>query len=95
MSCFSNEFNKSKEFISLSESIDTFSAPVGAIGLSDVAKCFAVHAICEKGNKAFVITPDEATAVKVKECLRAAAGCFAVPCKGVHLCGGCRCQQRI
>ena len=50
MSCFSNEFNKSKEFISLSESIDTFSAPVGAIGLSDVAKCFAVHAICEKDH---------------------------------------------
>lgn len=69
MSCFSNEFNKSKEFISLSESMDTLRAPVGAIGLSDVTKCFAIHTICEKGSKAFVITPDEATAVKVKECL--------------------------
>ena len=62
MSCFSNEFNKSEEFLSLSRSIDTLSAPVGAIGLSDVTKCFAVHSICEKGDKAFVITPDEATA---------------------------------
>lgn len=69
MSCFSNEFNKSEEFLSLSRSIDTLSAPVGAIGLSDVTKCFAVHSICEKGDKAFVITPDESTAVKIHECL--------------------------
>lgn len=70
MSCFSNEFNKSKEFLSLSESINTLNAPVGAIGLSDVAKCFLIHSICEQGQKAFVITPDEATAVKVQECLK-------------------------
>lgn len=69
MSCFSNEFNKSKDFLSLSESINTLNAPVGAIGLSDVTKCFLIHSICEQGQKAFVITPDEATAVKVHECL--------------------------
>lgn len=69
MSCFSNEFNKSKEFLSLSQSIDSLSAPVGAIGLSDITKCFLIHALCEKGEKAFVVTPDEATAVKVHECL--------------------------
>lgn len=67
MSCFSNEFNKSKDFLSLSKSIGTADAPVGAIGLSDVAKCFAVHSVCDNGNKAFVITPDEATAVKMQE----------------------------
>ncbi len=69
MSCFSEEFNKSKDFISLSKSIDSLNAPVGAIGLSDITKCFAIHALCEKGDKAFVITPDEATAVKVQESL--------------------------
>ena len=67
MSCFSEEFNKSKDFISLSRSVDTLNAPVGAIGLSDVAKCFAIHCICEKGEKAFIITPDEASAVKLQE----------------------------
>lgn len=69
MSCFSEEFNKSNDFISLSESIHTLNAPVGAIGLSDVAKCFIIHSICQNGEKAFVITPDEATAVKVQESL--------------------------
>lgn len=69
MSCFSKEFNKSKDFISLSKSIDTLNAPVGAIGLSDVTKCFFIHSLCENGEKAFIITPDEATAVKVQESL--------------------------
>ena len=69
MSCFSNEFNKSKEFQNLSKSVNTLNAPVGVIGLSDVAKCFAAHSLCQNGEKAFVITPDEATAVKVQECL--------------------------
>ena len=69
MSCFSNEFNKSKEFKSLSRSINTLDAPVGVIGLADISKCFAIHSLVANGDKAFVITPDEATAVKVKEAL--------------------------
>lgn len=69
MSCFSNEFNKSKELSGLIKSIDTLSAPVGAIGLSDITKCFLIHTICERGEKAFVITPDEATSVKIHEAL--------------------------
>lgn len=69
MSCFSNEFNKSKEFINLSESVNADNAPVGVIGLSDVSKCFVAHSLCQKGEKSFIITPDEATAVKVQECL--------------------------
>lgn len=67
MSCFSNEFNKSDEFQNLRKSVDTLNAPVGVIGLSDVAKCFVIHSLCQKGEKAFVITPDEATAVKIQE----------------------------
>lgn len=87
MSCFSEEFNKSKDFISLSKSIDSLNAPVGAIGLSDITKCFAIHSLCEKGDKAFVITPDEATAVKVPgKSVTASGGCSALPLKGVDLC---------
>lgn len=69
MSCFSNEFNKSKEFLSLSSSIASANGPVGAIGLSDVTKSFAIHSICEQEGKAFVITPDEASAVRMQESL--------------------------
>lgn len=69
MSCFSAEFNKSKDFKGLSSSINTLDAPVGAIGLSDIAKCFAIHSLCDDGKKAFIITPDEATAVKLQESL--------------------------
>lgn len=69
MSCFSNEFNKSNALKGLIRSIDTLSAPVGAIGLSDITKCFLIHTICERGEKAFVITPDEASAVKIHETL--------------------------
>lgn len=67
MSCFSNEFNKSKEFLSLNKSISTHLAPVGATGLGDISKAFVIHSVCEEGSKAFVITPDEASAVKLKE----------------------------
>jgi transcription-repair coupling factor (superfamily II helicase) len=69
MSCFSLEFNKSKEFANLSQSITTLCAPIGVIGLSDVTKGFVIHSLCENGEKAFVITPDEAGAVRMKETL--------------------------
>lgn len=69
MSCFANQFNKSKEFKSLAESVNTLNAPVGVLGLTDIAKCFCAHALCNGGEKAFIITPDEASAVKAQECL--------------------------
>ncbi len=68
MSCFSKVFEKSGEFISLSESISNANAPVGAIGLADINKVHIVHSLCEKQNKkAFIITPDEASAVRFYE----------------------------
>lgn len=68
MSCFSNLFEKSEEFLSLSKSVDSLNAPVGAVGLADINKVFVVHSLCEKLNKkAFIITPDEASAVKFYE----------------------------
>jgi len=68
MSCFSKIFEKSEEFIRLSESIYPPNAPVGAIGLSDINKVHAVHSLCEKQKKkAFILTPDEASAVRFYE----------------------------
>jgi transcription-repair coupling factor (superfamily II helicase) len=68
MSCFSNVLEKSSEFISLSESISTLNAPVGAVGLADINKVHTVHSLQQKLNKkAFIITPDEASAVKFYE----------------------------
>ncbi len=67
MSCFSNEFNKSKEFSDLNRLVNSHNAPVGVTGLCDAAKCFLIHSLCQNGEKAFIITPDEACAVKIQE----------------------------
>ena len=69
MSCFKTEFNKSKDFLSLKRSVDTHNSPVGATGLSDAAKAFMIHSLCNDGEKAFVITPDESSAIKLQETL--------------------------
>ena len=60
---FSNELNKSNEFLSLKRSVETLNAPVGAVGLSDVTKALAIHALCDGVAKAFIIAPDESYAV--------------------------------
>ena len=68
MSCFSKIYEQNNEFISLSRGIDSLNAPVGAIGLSDINKVFVVHSLCaQKRKPAFIITPDEASAVKFYE----------------------------
>ncbi len=68
MSCFSKIFDQNTEFISLSRGIDSLNAPVGAIGLSDINKVFLIHSLCYNSRKkAFIITPDEASAVRVYE----------------------------
>lgn len=68
MSSFSEVFEKSSEYVRLSESINTLGAPVGAIGVPDINKVHLVHSLCEKLNKnAFVITPDDASAVRFYE----------------------------
>lgn len=70
MSCFSQIFEKSTEFLSLGKSINTKGMPVGATGVSDAAKAHFIHALMEfKQNKALVIMPDEASAVRMSESL--------------------------
>ena len=68
MSCFSKIFEQNTEFISLNRSVNTLNAPVGAIGLTDINKVFLVHSLCAINKKtAFIITPDEASALRFYE----------------------------
>ena len=72
MSCFSKCFEKSGEFVSLSRSITPGGMPVGATGVSGAGKAALIHSLCEnKGQTAFVIMPDEASAVRMYENLSA------------------------
>lgn len=81
MSCFSEMFLKSSEFKSLSAAVDPLGTPVGAVGVPDGFKPHLIHSvICEKGKKALVITPDEASAVRMSENLGAvSAGVLYYP----------------
>ncbi len=68
MSGFSKLLEKSEAFRSLSSSIRTLNAPVGATGLAGVSKAAVIHSLCEQLHKtAFVIMPDEASAVRMYE----------------------------
>lgn len=72
MSCFSKIFEKSSEFLSLGRSVDPSGTPVGATGVSDAVKPHLIHALIQfKKNKALVIMPDEASAVRMSENLGA------------------------
>lgn len=62
MSCFSKVFEKSDEFKSLAGSININGAAVGATGVSDAVKAHMIHSLIqEKGEKAVIIMPDEAS----------------------------------
>lgn len=75
MSCFSKIFEKSNEFLSLGKSINPFGAPVGATGVSDSVKAHFIHSLTEfNHNKALIIMPDEASAVRMSENLGAVQG---------------------
>lgn len=68
MSCFSKIFEKSNEFLSLGKSINPSGMPVGATGVSDAAKAHFIHSLSQlKQNKALIIVPDEASAVRMSE----------------------------
>lgn len=68
MSCFSKIFDKSQEFLSLNQAVTSRHQPVGATGLSAIHKAHVIHSLCQKqSSKALIITPDESSAVKLKE----------------------------
>ena len=75
MSCFSGELNQSDAFASLNRAWTTGSRPVGAVGLSETGKALVLHALYEQQKKPLlVLTPDEASAVKLTEDLRTLQG---------------------
>lgn len=68
MNCFTSILQKDTEYQKLNKAISTHCGPVGAIGLPQINKMHILSAICdEQGKKAFVITPDEASAIKAYE----------------------------
>ena len=75
MSCFSGVLNQSDAFASLNRAWTTGSRPVGAVGLSETGKALVLHALYEQQKKPLlVLTPDEASAVKLTEDLRTLQG---------------------
>lgn len=67
MSCFSKVWDKSADYLEFCDAT-SIGAPIGAVGLQDINKVHLIHSMCEKLNKkAFIITPDEASAVRVYE----------------------------
>ena len=75
MSCFSGILNQSDAFASLNRAWTTGSRPVGAVGLSETGKALVLHALYEQQKKPLlVLTPDEASAVKLTEDLRTLQG---------------------
>lgn len=72
MNCFSKILEKDKEYQNLKTAISTSSTPAGAIGLPNINKLHTISALCDSLNKkAFVIMPDEASAIKAYEDLSA------------------------
>lgn len=68
MSCFSKIFEKSAEFLKLAGA----DGAAGAVGISDAAKPLFIHSLIQtRGEKALVIMPDEASAVRMSENLGA------------------------
>lgn len=71
MSCISEIFKQSGEFNRLAAA----KGAKGALGAADAVKAPLIHSLIQtKGGKAFVITPDEASAVRMRENLSALQG---------------------
>lgn len=71
MSCFSKILQESSAYVSLRDAAATRSAPLGAIGLSPVHAAHVTHALCSDLQKrAFVVVPDEATAIRLTQDLQ-------------------------
>ena len=66
MSAFTSLLKHSREFIRLTDDLQTGRTPLGLLGLSGVQKAHWISAVCAVlGKKALVLCPDEAHAVKL------------------------------
>ncbi|MGN0531270.1 MAG: transcription-repair coupling factor [Eubacterium sp.] len=68
MTCYSKVLQQNSEFSALSNAIAKAEGPVGAVGLHDINKVHIVHSLSQcLDKKAIIITPDEASAVRMYE----------------------------
>ncbi len=66
MSCFSQIFAGSPEYTDIKQSSEKGLFPFGVLGLPPASKAFVIHSLCADTDKrALVLTPDEASAVKL------------------------------
>lgn len=71
MSCFSKIFEKSSDYSGLRQAVNTCKQPLGAIGLSPINAAHIIHSLASDATKkAFVITADEPTAIRLTEDLQ-------------------------
>lgn len=71
MTCYSKILEKNKEFSALDRAVSVSNGPIGAVGLHDINKVHIIHSLCcSRQKKAFILTPDEASAVRMYENLR-------------------------
>ncbi len=66
MSCFARLLHDCPEYNTIRKDIEKSKLPMGVIGLPPAPKAHLIHALCDDlGRKAFVVMPDEASAVKL------------------------------
>ncbi len=66
MSCFARLLHDCPEYNTIRRTIEKRKLPMGVIGLPPAPKAHLIHALCDDtGRKAFVVMPDEASAVKL------------------------------
>lgn len=66
MSCYSELFRTSPEYLSLHSDIERGRYPLGVLGLPPTPKAFLIHTLCEEHpHGAVVLVPDEATGEKL------------------------------
>ena len=66
MSCFTRLLHDCPEYNAIRKDIEKQRTPMGVIGLPPAPKAHLIHALCDDiGRKAFVVMPDEASAVKL------------------------------
>ncbi len=66
MSCFTRLLHDCPEYNAIRKDIEKQKTPMGVIGLPPAPKAHLIHALCDDiGRKAFVVMPDEASAVKL------------------------------
>ncbi|MBQ2829197.1 MAG: transcription-repair coupling factor [Clostridia bacterium] len=71
MTAFSRIMLENEEYVKLSHALSKNRVPMGALGLSPVNKAHVVHALAEEGKKCIVLTPDEASARRLAEDMKA------------------------